>query len=281
MKIALAIAPHDAQPSAFVVYRDRLDVTIPKAARLGYDGVELALGRADDVQPGEVKRLLANHGMGVAAITSGRVFAEQRVWLTSADQATRERAVVILIGLVDLAAELDVARVNIGRVRGGIPDGDTTAAAEARFVAGIREVADHAGAIGVNLVLEPVNRYELNYINSVDPDGIALVRRIGHPNVKLHPDVFHMNIEDASIADSLVAAGPMVGYCHLADSNRWAPGQAHTDFPAILRALRTIGYDDWVSVEILPYPSADEAAQQAISFLRTLIPREVPAGAYA
>jgi sugar phosphate isomerase/epimerase len=88
------------------------------------------------------------------------------------------------------------------------------------------------------------------------------------------PDVFHMNIEDASIAGSLIAAGPIVGYVHLADSNRWAPGQGHTDFPAIIRALATIGYDDEVAVEILPFPSADEAATQAIEYLRKLIPRQ-------
>jgi sugar phosphate isomerase/epimerase len=163
----------------------------------------------------------------------------------------------------------------MGRVRGGILDTETMEQAEARFADGIRRVADHAGRFGINLVIEPVNRYELNYINSVDPDGIALIRRVGHPNVKLMPDVFHMNIEDASIAGSLVAAGPMVGYCHLADSNRWAPGQAHTDFRAILGALETIGYDDWVAVEILPYPSADVAAQQAIAYLRTLVPAGV------
>ena len=275
MKIALAIAPQDAQPSAFVVFRDRLDVSIPKVARMGYDGVELALSGVEDVDAGEVARLLADNRMGISAVSTGRVFAERRVWLTSDDPAVRARAVEILIGLVDLAAELGAARVNIGRVRGGIADGETLVSAEARFTAGIRKVADHASPVGVNIVVEPVNRYEINYINSVDPDGIALIRRIGHPNVRLMPDVFHMNIEDASIARSLIAAGAMVGYCHLADSNRWAPGQAHTDFVEILKALETVGYDDWVAVEILPYPSADEAAEQAIAYLRTLVPMAV------
>ena len=273
MKIALAIAPHDAQPSAFVVFRDRLEVCLEKASRLGYDGVELALATAGDVDAGAVQGLLDAHGLGLSAISTGRVFAEQRVWLTSPDPAVRRRAVEILSGLVDLAAVLGARRVNIGRVRGGIPDGEDRATAEARFAEGIGEVAGRAAPHGINVVLEPVNRYELNFINSVLPDGIALVARLGIPNVKLMPDVFHMNIEDASIAASLEAAAGRVGYVHLADSNRWAPGQGHTDFQAILGALRTIGYDDWVAVEILPYPSPDEAAAQAIEYLRTLLPR--------
>ena len=272
MKIALAIAPHDAEPSAFVVFRDRLDVSIRKACVLGYDGVELALARPNEVDVAGVKAMLGENGMGLSAVSSGRVFAEQKVWLTSADVAVRRKAVDILKGLIDLAAELGTQRVNIGRVRGFIADGEPAGLAEARFLDGIREVADHAAPRAISIVLEPVNRYEINYINSVSPDGIELITRVARSNVKLMPDVFHMNIEDASIAGSLEAAGAMVGYVHLADSNRWAPGQGHTDFHAILGALHRIGYDSWVAVEILPFPSADKAAAQAIRYLRSLIP---------
>jgi len=274
MKIALAIAPDDAQPSAFVVFRDRLEVGIGKAARLGYDKVELALATASDVDVAAVSRLLGDNGIGLSAVSTGRVFADERVWLTHPDPAIRRRAADILKELVEVAAALGTTRVNIGRVRGFIHDGEPREVAECRFFEGIAEVAGHAAPAGITIVVEPVNRYELNYINSVAPDGIETMRRLGLPNVKLMPDVFHMNIEDASIVASLEAAGPLVGYVHLADSNRWAPGQGHTDFQAILGALAAIGYDDDVAVEILPYPSPDEAARQAIEYLRTLIPHQ-------
>ena len=273
MKIALAISPPEAGPSAFVVFRDKLDVSVRKARGLGYDGVELALALATEVDVPITRRLLGEEGMRLAAVSTGRVFAEQGVWLTHPDGSVRRRAVEILTALVDVAAELGAPRVNIGRVRGGVHGGDSPEAAEGRFFEGIGLCADHAAQRDITIVLEPVNRYEIDYVNSVLPDGIDVVRRLGHPNVKLMPDVFHMNIEDASIADSLVAAGPLVGYVHLADSNRWAPGQGHTDFPAIVAALAEIRYDDDVAVEILPYPSADEAAAQAIRFLRALVPR--------
>lgn len=273
MKIAVAISPPDAGPSAFVVFRDKLDVSIRKAANVGYDGVELALALASDVDVPAVRRLLAGEGMRIAAVSTGRVFAEQRVWLTSPDEGIRRRAVEILTSLIDVAAELGAPRVNIGRVRGPAGDGDSAETAEGRFFQGIGACAEHAMHRGIGIVLEPVNRYEIDYVNSVLPDGIDVIRRLAHPNVKLMPDVFHMNIEDASIAGSLVAAGPLVGYVHLADSNRLAPGQGHTDFRAIVAALEKIGYDGDVAVEILPLPSADEAATQAIRFLRSLIPR--------
>ena len=273
MKISLAISPPDAQPSAFVVFRDRLEVSIEKASRLGYDAIELALANASEADPVRIRRLLDDNGMDIAAVSTGRVFAEEKVWLTNPDPAISDRAVAILKGLVELAASLGANLVNVGRARGFVHDGETRATAEARFVDRIRDCADHGARHGVTIVIEPVNRYEINFINSVKPDGIDVISHVAHPNVKLMPDVFHMNIEDASIAGSLEEAGDLVGYVHLADSNRWAPGQGHTDFPAILGALKAIGYDRYVGVEILPYPSPDEAAEQAITYLRTLIPR--------
>lgn len=273
MRIALAIAPQEAEPSAFVVFRERLDIGIAKAGALGYDAVELALGEASDVDAEALCPVLFRHGVGVAAISTGRVFAEQHVWLTSPDAAVHERAVQILKGLIDLAGPVGAPRVNIGRVRGFVADGTTREDAEARFLDGIAAVADYAAPRGVDIVIEPVNRYEINFINSVVPDGLELVRRIGRPNVRLMPDTFHMNIEDASIAGSLEAARAVIGYIQVADSNRWAPGQGHLDFGTVIETLDRIGYHDDIGVEILPLPTPDLAARQAIEYLRTFIPR--------
>ena len=78
MKIALAISPPDARTSAFVVFRDRLDVSIRTARGLGYDGVELALALASDVDVPAVRRVLVAEGMRVAAVSTGRVFVRIR-----------------------------------------------------------------------------------------------------------------------------------------------------------------------------------------------------------
>jgi len=279
VKLGLAIAPLEAQPSAFVVMRDRLETSIAKAARMGYDGVELALAQASDVDVPQIRAALDEHGLSVPTVSTGRVFAEGRMWLTNPDRAIRARAVDTLKGLIDTAAALDASRLNIGRVRGFVAEGEERARAEERFFETISLCASHAAAHDITIVLEPVNRYEINYINSVWPDGLDVVSRLGVPNVKLMPDVFHMNIEDASIAASLKAAGSQVAYIHLADSNRWAPGQGHTDFDAIFEALESIGYDDWATVEILPYPSPDEAAQQALEYLRPMLARRTPTAA--
>jgi len=158
MKIGLAIAPEQAAPSAFVVFRDRLETSMEKAAALGYDGVELALSDAAQAEPDRIQRALTATGLALAAISTGRVYAERQVWLTHSDERTRREAVAILCGLIDVAAPFG-ALVNIGRVRGPVPAGDTLATATDRFVGSLRECAEYAAERGVTMVLEPVNRY--------------------------------------------------------------------------------------------------------------------------
>lgn len=272
MRIALAIAPPEATSAAFVVFREPLKVGIGKAASLGYDAVELALAHASEVQVPSLTRTLADAGIGVAAISTGRVFSEAHAWLTSSSRVVRSRAVSALIELVEIAGPLGSPRVNIGRVRGPIEAGEDPECATGRFLDGIRQVAMHALPLGIDIVLEPVNRYEINFVNSAVPDGLAIVRRIGLTNVRLMPDTFHMNIEDVSIAGSLMEARDVIGYLQVADSNRWAPGQGHLDFGALVSTLHAIRYTGDIGVEILPYPTPDLAAAQAIEHLRRFIP---------
>jgi sugar phosphate isomerase/epimerase len=180
--------------------------------------------------------------------------------------------VEIFKGLVDVAAEFR-AMVNMGRVRGFIAEGETADTAEGRFAEAVREIAAYARPKGVDLILEPVNRYEINFINSVD-EGAALLERLAISGLKLMPDVFHMNIEDASIEGNLRAYIRHIAYVHFADSNRLAPGWGHLGFGAIVGALNDVGYTGWTSVEILPKPDPDSAALQAIQHLRKFIPKE-------
>lgn len=270
MKIGLAIAPEEASPSAFVVFRDRLETSMAKAAALGYDGVELALSDAAQAQPQRIRRALDEYGLELPAISTGRVFAERKVWFTHPDRAIREEAVETVTGLAGLAAQFG-AMVNVGRARGYVHEGESRETAVERFLECMGECARAAARLGVEIVLEPVNRYETNFINSV-PEALEMLARLGMPNVGVMPDVFHMNIEDVSIEGSFRQANDRVRYVHFADSNRLAPGKGHLDFPGIVGALREIGYDGYVTAEILPHPDPDTAAADAIAFLRGVVP---------
>lgn len=273
MKLGIAVAPKAALPSAFVVFRDDLEVSLKKAGALGYDGVELALLRPEQVDGDKIGRLLEELGLEIPMISSGQVFAEGGLCFTSPDRKIRDQTVVRIKGLID-AAEKFSSMINIGRVRGPLEAGQPRRVGEERFLEALKEVADYAEPKGVTVALEPVNRYEINFINRLE-EAAEMIDRLGCANVKIMPDVFHMNIEEASIEGSLMAFQKYIGYVHFADSNRLAPGMGHLNFPNIIAVLDAIRYSGYVTAEILPHPDPDTAAARAARFLRTLIPKKV------
>jgi len=268
MKIGLAVAPEHATPLAFVVFREDLDIAIKKARELGYDGIELALADAREINVANIKALIEKYDMELPVISTGRVFSEGHLWFTHPEKDIRDKAIKRMKDIIELASQFK-ANVNVGRVRGDIPKGNPQEAEE-RFFSAMTKCSDFAASYNVQLLLEPVNRYETNFINSLK-EGAEIVKRLNRENIKLMPDVFHMNIEDASITGSLKEAKDKIGYVHFADSNRWAPGQGHLNFPQIVDALKSIGYDGYLTVEILPRPDPDTAARMAIDFLRRII----------
>jgi 5-keto-L-gluconate epimerase len=268
LKIAIAVASSDAPPEAFVVWRG-FETSIVKARQFGYDGVELALRDAQQIDLPAVRSLLRDQGLACPCISTGQVFASLGLHFTTADSARRAQAIEVFRGLIDVAAELG-AMVNIGRVRGFIEKGQTRQDSMSRCAGVIAQLAQYADSLGVALLLEPVNRYEINFINNL-AEGCELLDAAGAKNVMLMPDLFHMNIEDPTLGGELRRHAARIGYIHFADSNRRAPGQGHIDFPEVLTALRESLYKGWATVEILPFPDPDVAARQAIEFLRPLM----------
>jgi sugar phosphate isomerase/epimerase len=270
MKLGIAIASKEALPSAFVVFRDEIATNFKKAHALGFDGVELALLDSSQIDIEEVDALLEQYGLEIPMISSGQVYAQGNLCFSSPDADVQKEAIDRIMGLIDIADHFN-AMVNIGRVRGPVAEGQAYEDAEQRFLECLDKVALYAEPKGVVIAVEPVNRYEINFINNVS-EAYEVISKIYRPNVKIMPDVFHMNIEDASIEGSLVAYLSSIVYIHFADSNRYAPGWGHLNFPNIIKVLKSAGYKGYVTAEILPHPTPDEAAEQAARYLRTLIP---------
>jgi D-psicose/D-tagatose/L-ribulose 3-epimerase len=111
-----------------------------------------------------------------------------------------------------------------------------------------RRVAEAAKACGVSINLEIVNRFETNLLNTA-AQGLKFIDDVGSSNVFLHLDTFHMNIEEASPADAIRAAGAKLGYFHIGESNRGYLGAGTIDFDAAFDALLDIGYDDFATFE--------------------------------
>jgi D-psicose/D-tagatose/L-ribulose 3-epimerase len=141
-----------------------------------------------------------------------------------------------------------------------LPLGFDPEVARSQFIEFGRELGPRAEAAGITIAIEPLSTGEDNFITSV-PQGADYVDAIGHPNIQLLADFFHMFEEDEPL-ENIVAAGPRLKHTHLADLGRVAPGFAkagEADFQGFYRALRAAKYDARCSFE----GKCDDLARQA------------------
>jgi sugar phosphate isomerase/epimerase len=135
------------------------------------------------------------------------------------------------------------------------------------LLAALDELGTHAAAEGVELYLEPLNRYEDHMVNRLD-QAVSLVTEVGVPAVKVVADTFHMNIEEDDPVAAVIDAGPHLGHVQVSDSNRLQPGAGHLDWPAVLGALDATGYDGYLAVECRLRGDAAQAVGSIPTFLR-------------
>ena len=262
--VTVSLVP-EARGGPFVFWDD-LAGACRKAKALGFDGVEVFPPAADAVDAGELRKLLADHGLELAAVGTGAGWVKGRLHLCLPDAAARARARAFIRAIIDLAGSLRAPAI-IGSMQGRSGDGVDHATATGYLRDGLEELGEHARQNSVPLIFEPLNRYETNMANTVAA-GVRLLESLSTKNVVLLADLFHMNIEEADIAGAIRAGAGRIGHVHFVDSNRRPAGRGHLHYPPIVAALRDIGYDGFASAEALPDPDPDAAARQTIEAFR-------------
>jgi D-psicose/D-tagatose/L-ribulose 3-epimerase len=101
---------------------------------------------------------------------------------------------------------------------------------------------------GVDLAVEPLNRFETYFLNTAS-DTIKFVEEVGSPNIGILLDTFHSNIEDKSVAVAYRQCGKHLKHVHACENDRGTPGSGHVDWPGVLRSLQDMGYDRWLTIE--------------------------------
>ena len=216
-----------------------------KTAQAGYDLIEfprLDPGRFD--VPALARRL-EELGLKVA-VSMGLPFSGD---ISSTDTEAVARGEALLLDAVSTTRDLGATKLGgIIFSAHGKYNAPPTAEGRANSAKTLRRVAEKAAAQNVTLNLEIVNRFETNLLNTT-AQGLAMLDEIGMPNVFLHLDTFHMNIEEASPDFAIRLAGKRLGYIHIGESNRGYLGTGTVDFDRIFDALVAIGYDDFVTFE--------------------------------
>ncbi|RLC37581.1 MAG: hypothetical protein DRH33_05670 [Candidatus Nealsonbacteria bacterium] len=126
------------------------------------------------------------------------------------------------------------------------------------------------GGKRINLALEPINRFQEDFFNSI-LDCKEYLDRIKFSNVKMMIDSFHMNIEDVDMWGNIRQAKNYIIHVHYSDSNRLAPGMGHFNFVKMTEVLKEINYSGYISAEILPIPDSYTAAKQTITSMKSYL----------
>lgn len=214
---------------------DAAAVAIDAAATAGLDFIEIPVLRPEAFDVAMTKRLLAEAGL--SATCSLGLPADASL------PERPERAVAFLervLGMVEAVGATALSGVVYGTL-GATPGRPPTPQELDTVASSLRRAARTAAALGVRLGIEPVNRYETHLVNTA-AQGLELLDAIDAPNVFLHLDTYHMNIEEKGFADPIRAAGERLGYIHLSESDRGTPGTGNVHWDEVFAGLADIDY---------------------------------------
>ena len=176
-----------------------------------------------------------------------------------------EAAVSFLAQALEVAARIEAIALSgvtygtIGKTSGAPPTARERDAV-ARVVEGGARAARQRG---LRLGIEPCNRYETHLVNTIAA-AVEVIERVGAENLFVHPDSYHMNIEEAGMAQGIADAGGHLGYVHASESNRGVPGRGTLDWAGLCRGLAEAEFDGPVVLESFVHLDPDIAAGLAV-----------------
>jgi D-psicose/D-tagatose/L-ribulose 3-epimerase len=212
------------------------------AAEAGLDFVEIPLLHPESMDVSGTRELLDRYGIGCTC-SLGLPRAAHL-------PAAPDRAEAFLQGAVDVTAALQAPALSgaiythLGTLTGKPPTEEELA--EVGRV--LKSVARYAAERDVALGVEAINRYE-TYLINLASQADAMLDRIDEPNVFVHLDTYHMNIEEKGFYDPIVTAGPRMQYIHLSESDRGTPGTGNVHWEEVFRGLKAIDYEGRLVME--------------------------------
>jgi D-psicose/D-tagatose/L-ribulose 3-epimerase len=263
----------------------------PRIAAMGYDAVEIAVEDPALINAQRVKELLQANGL--KAVVCGAFGASRD--LTHDDPAVQKGCLQYIEDSLEMCAVWDAGffagpmYAAVGKARMLPPD-----ARKAEWelaVKNLQKVCGMAAARGLQIALEPLNRFESDLVNRA-ADVMRLIGDIGHPAAKVVLDGFHMNIEEPDLEQAVRETGDKLIHVQVSENYRGAPGTGQTRWDALYRGLQTVNYQGVVSIESFTpnnkelaravciwrplAASQDTFATEGLAFLRSWARHETP-----
>jgi len=216
--------------------------------RWGFETVEIPVEDPAHIDPAHVKRELEKTGLVCGSVCA--CMGPDRDLRGTARQ--QKIGLKYMIKLLDQAVALDCPSL-IGPVYSATGRADAVARPEYRrqwktVAKNLKVLCREAEARGRQVCMEPLNRFETDFINTCD-QALQMVKDVGSPALKLHLDTFHMNIEEKDQPEAIRKAGRHLAHLHACGSDRGTPGNDHIDWKGIAQALKDIKYQGDVVIE--------------------------------
>jgi sugar phosphate isomerase/epimerase len=269
MKLAYMVATPEVHAFPYA-WLGPADDVLPKIAELGYHGVEIQTCDPSAFEPFAFRRALERHDLDPVGVGTGPIGRQDGLYLIHADDSVRARAVERYHAVIDLAADWHVPAA-IGRGRGLLSSAPSPDVGMQWWRQALDELLEHAERRGINLLLEPQNRYNADLLVTID-ETVTLLEEVGSSRLLLEGDTYHQALEERSVVASYIRAGSHLGHMQLADTNRLSPGRGTLNWVDVLETLQAIGYDGWLSMEIDQLPDPVTAARRSIEVIRALLP---------
>jgi sugar phosphate isomerase/epimerase len=263
------------------------DEAVRRLAGLGYRGVEIMADVPHawpacllEEQKEAIRRVLADHQMAISNINAFMMNAisdrRQRYWHPSwiePDPHYRHIRIDHTIRSLTLARELGAPCITT-EPGGPVEPGGSWSSALRLFVEGLKPVAEHAEKEGVLLLIEP----EPGLLVEKADQFLELMDLVDSPAIGLNFDIGHSYCVGDEPAPTIHRLAPYIRHFHLEDiaatrvHHHLIPGEGAIDFAATFRAIREIGYEGWVTIELYPYvDNPDEAARTALERVRSIL----------
>jgi D-psicose/D-tagatose/L-ribulose 3-epimerase len=221
----------------------------PLFKEAGFEGVEIALEKKGDIDYGRILETLRANDLVCSSICG--LYGPNRDLRGEKPEYVRN-SIEYMKDCIDACVALGTNLV-VGPHYSAVGRADLVPDEERlkqwkMVVRGLKEIGAYAEDRGVYLALEPLNRFETDFLN-VCADALRLIKDVGSPMLKIHLDTFHMNIEEKSSAQAVLQAGDLLAMLHASENDRGAPGTGQVHWQAVAEAVRKIGYHGWVVVE--------------------------------
>lgn len=254
-----------------------VDRAIAGSVNAGFDLLELPLLDPAHFDVVAAKRSLARHPIAVSASLGHSADSD----ISSEDPAVVAAGERKLLQALEILSELE-ARHFVGVLYSQLTKYPAPASDRSRrnSMDVLRRVAERAQALGIRLGLEVVNRYETNLLNTA-AQALAYLDALGHPNVYVHLDTYHMNIEEPDMFAPVLACGPRLGYVHIGESHRGYLGTGTVDFDSFFHALGVLGYDGPITFESFSSAVVNPQLSRSLAVWRNLWQDSDDLGAHA